>query len=148
MPQFLNELFLYNHHSNQKLFEVLNGNQNIISDKAIKLFNHIINSHQIWNKRIIAEQTLPAVWEVRPFGELGKIDSDNYRQSLKILEEKEITETIHYANSKGEKFSNTVGDILFHVINHSTYHRAQINMELRSSGIEPVVTDYIVYKRQ
>ncbi|QLH28398.1 MAG: hypothetical protein HWD63_02710 [Candidatus Parvibacillus calidus] len=37
-------------------------------------------------------------------------------------------------------------DIIFHIINHSTYHRGQIAMEFRQSGLEPLNTDYIFYK--
>ena len=51
-------------------------------------------------------------------------------------------------NSKGETFSNKIKDILFHIINHSTYHRAQIATDLKQNGIEPINTDYIFYKRK
>ncbi|WP_185211767.1 DinB family protein [Sphingobacterium mizutaii] len=35
---------------------------------------------------------------------------------------------------------------MFHIINHSNYHRAQIATELRKQEIEPIQTDYIKYK--
>ena len=59
-----------------------------------------------------------------------------------------ITKKIIYKNSKGIEFSNTVQDVIFHVINHSTYHRAQIASDLKANGIEPINTDYIFYKRK
>jgi uncharacterized damage-inducible protein DinB len=49
---------------------------------------------------------------------------------------------------KGEKFANTIKDIVVHVINHSTYHRAQIAQLVKQSGGEPAKTDYIVYQRE
>jgi uncharacterized damage-inducible protein DinB len=44
-------------------------------------------------------------------------------------------------------FSNTIKDILFHMINHSTHHRAQIAMDMRNNKLEPLPLDYIFYKR-
>jgi len=34
------------------------------------------------------------------------------------------------------------------MINHSTYHRAQIALLVKSSNGEPAKTDYIFYQRQ
>lgn len=45
------------------------------------------------------------------------------------------------------EFTNTIGDILFHIVNHSTYHRGQIASDFRESDIEPLNTDYIMFKR-
>ena len=71
----------------------------------------------------------------------------NYEHSLHILDKFDLTATMSYTNSKGQTFSNSIRDILFHVINHSTYHRAQIATEFKQNGLEPLVTDYIFYKR-
>lgn len=46
-----------------------------------------------------------------------------------------------------EQSSPKIKDIMFHIVNHSTYHRAQIATELKDHGIEPLKTDYILYKR-
>lgn len=54
---------------------------------------------------------------------------------------------IGYKTSKGDAFQNTVKDILFHIINHSTYHRGQIAANCKEYGIEPLMSDYIFYKR-
>jgi len=75
------------------------------------------------------------------------MDATNYDRTLKILEKIEPEKMIVYSNSKGETFTNLVKDIIFHIINHSTYHRGQIAMEFRQSGLEPLNTDYIFYKR-
>jgi uncharacterized damage-inducible protein DinB len=36
---------------------------------------------------------------------------------------------------------------MIHLVNHSTYHRAQIAILLRQQGFEPVNTDFITYDR-
>ena len=50
---------------------------------------------------------------------------------------------IEYVNSKGERWSSAVGDVLNHVLLHSSYHRGQVASELRAAGSEPAYTDFI-----
>ncbi|BDQ03602.1 DinB family protein [Ignavibacterium sp.] len=148
MKQFFIELFDYNHQCNLKLCEAFVENQDKVSEKAIKIFNHLLNAHQIWNSRILQKEISTSVWEIRPLYDLEEIEINNHNQSLEILNSKTLDEKIHYSNTKGQKFSNNILDILFHIINHSTYHRGQIASDFRQNGLEPIVTDFIVYKRQ
>ncbi|MFW5759598.1 MAG: DinB family protein [Cyclobacteriaceae bacterium] len=76
------------------------------------------------------------------------IDRVNWQNTLKILEQRPLQEKINYQNLKGEKFESSIREILFHIGNHFTHHRAQIMMYLRQNGIEPLITDYIFYKRK
>lgn len=39
----------------------------------------------------------------------------------------------------------TLGETLFQVTSHSTYHRAQVNTRLRALGVEPPLVDYIAW---
>ena len=67
---------------------------------------------------------------------------------LESYVDKDLDKRIEYANTKGEKYVNTLRDIIIHVINHSTYHRAQIAQRVKALGGKPAVTDYIVYQRE
>ena len=147
MKPFFKELFEYSHHFNQKLGDVFNDNPDKIAEKMIKLYNHILNAHQIWNNRIEPKQTVFGVWEIYPIQDCKNIDKMNYEHSLLIVDKFDLNESINYTNTKGQTFSNTIRDMLFHAINHSTYHRAQIATEFRQNGLEPLNTDYIFYKR-
>jgi len=147
MKTFFKELFEYGHHFNQKLVDVIIDNPERTSEKAEKLINHILNAHQIWNNRIEPNQAIFGVWELHAVADLKTIDQTNYEQTLQILDKFELTETINYSNSKEQTFSNCIRDILFHVVNHSTYHRGQIATEFKHHGLKPLVTDYIFYKR-
>ena len=146
MTGFFPDLFEYSNYSNEKLIIHLNANSDKISEKSLQLMNHIINAHQIWNSRIIGVTPFK-VWEIRPLNELTEIESLNYKTTLKILDEMDTSKIVAYTNSNGVSFQNTVGDILFHIINHSTYHRAQIATECRNGGFTPLVTDYIFFRR-
>jgi uncharacterized damage-inducible protein DinB len=147
MTDFFKELFAYSHHCNQQLAAVFLRQPERIAPKTHSLFAHLLNAHQIWNNRILPLQPLFGVWDAQPVEQMSPIDAENYRHTLRILQEIDLTQTVEYTTSKGQPFSNSVRDILFHVVNHSTYHRGQIAAELRNSGLEPVTTDYIFYKR-
>ena len=63
--------------------------------------------------------------------------------------EEELQQEIRYTNLAGDSFSNTVADILLHVVNHGTYHRGQIIAQLRQLGHENLfATDYIAFTRE
>ena len=147
MVQFFKELFEYNHHFNQQLAAIFNEHPLLTSEKSVKLFNHILNAHQVWNSRIRENPNIFGVWDTHPVEDLKEIDQTNLVNSIHILDESDLGHSIQYINSRGDAYTNSVRDILFHVINHSTYHRGQIAMEFKQQGIEPLVTDYVFYKR-
>lgn len=146
MINYFKELFEYNHHFNQQLAEALKNHS--VSDKTIKLFSHILNSNHVWNHRLEGKKPVYGVWEIQQTDRFADIDRDNYETSLHILNTLDLTKEIRYTNTQGEGYSNKVRDVLFHIINHSTYHRAQIATEFKQHGFDPMVTDYVVYKRQ
>jgi uncharacterized damage-inducible protein DinB len=147
MKSFFNELFEYSHYFNQKLGDAFIDNADRVSEKAIKLYSHILNAHQIWNNRINPKQALFGVWEIHPIQNCKHIDRENFENSLVLLDKFNLNETINYRNTKGEVFTNDAKTIIFHMINHSTYHRGQIASEFKQNGLDPLVTDYIFYKR-
>jgi uncharacterized damage-inducible protein DinB len=146
MKSFFKDIFEYHHHFNQELVQIFIKNRNRISDRTIPLFSHVLNAHQIWNARILETKEL-GVHEPHSLEDCKLLDEENFKVTLKILEDFEPEKIIHYENSKGEKFRNTVGEILFHISNHSTHHKGQLISDLRQQEIDPPVTDYIYYKR-
>ena len=147
MSPFFKALFEYSHHYNQQLAEVFTAQPTLTTERAVKLFNHILNAHQVWNSRIMVDRHSVGPWDLRPVSELKEIDRMNYVNSIRILDQSDINCVINYTNSKGDTYTNSVKDILFHIVNHSTYHRGQIATEFKQNGIEPLITDYIFYKR-
>lgn len=147
MKAFFKEMFEYSHKFNQEYIALMLREKNQTTQKAQKLMSHIVNAQQIWNNRI--EKTIePAkVWQVHPIEQLAEIDTSNFQASVTLVNKSDFDKEITYVNSQGMSFTNKIRDILFHVINHSTYHRAQIASELKAKGVEPPVSDYIFYKR-
>ena len=147
MNNFFSELFRYNHHCNQQLATYMTENVSQISLNAIKLFSHILNAHHIWNTRIMGKPNRFGVWQVHDPKDFRQLDTENHFDSRLIYTEDTSDKTIQYKNTAGTVFSNTRNDMLFHIVNHSTYHRGQLATDFRQSGLVPLATDYIFYKR-
>ncbi|MES2484705.1 MAG: DinB family protein [Bacteroidota bacterium] len=146
MKDFFKEMLQYTMHFNQAIIEQLTAND-IHPEKAVLLLNHTLNAHEVWNARIKGEECKTAIWGIRPIEDLSKINTENYKESLQIIDFYDFDTIIEYTNSSNKSFKNTVKDILFHVINHSTYHRGQTATDVKQYGITPLLTDYIFFKR-
>ena len=146
MKEKLVDLFEYTYHFNKEMIQVIAENLKEIDEKTIGLINHTLNAQQIWNSRILGGISFE-VWQINPFENLHDINQHNFNRSIEIVEKYDVDQRVQYENSKGAKFENTVFEMLFQAINHSNYHRGQINSLLKKNGIEPVLTDYIFYKR-
>jgi uncharacterized damage-inducible protein DinB len=148
MYSFFRQLFDYTYFSNEQSITSLVQLADRLPAKCAQLQSHIFNAHQIWNNRIRPGKKLFAVWQEHPVEEWKGINEENYLMTLDILANTDPDAVVRYKNSRGDEFSKLVKDMLFQVINHSTYHRGQIAMLLRQHGFVPFASDYILYERQ
>ena len=147
MQNFFLDTFEYNYRCNQKIIALIEANPNAYSEKAQILIGHTINAHSIWNHRIQGASSPCGVWEIFKISQLSEHDSQNYHDSLRIIESYNSNTEVDYTNSEGKVFSKKIETILFHIINHSTYHRGQLITELKLRGVPPISLDYIFFKR-
>lgn len=147
MKPFFIELFNYSHYFNRKLIEIFLNNEERMTEKTNALFSHVLNAHHIWNHRITSENILIKPWDTQPSSAYEKLEDENFNKSILTIENYDLESMVYYQTMDGELFTNMIRDILFQIINHSTYHRAQIATEFRTAGVEPLLTDYIFYKR-
>jgi uncharacterized damage-inducible protein DinB len=137
-------LFEYNLSVNDGLIGIASGH----ADEALtRQLSHIINAHGIWNARILGTTPPFTVWQVLDTADLPSHNAANHELTTQILAYAPLSELISYTNSRGESYRNLARDILFHILNHSTHHRALVSARLRALGIVPPSTDYIFYKR-
>ena len=119
-----------------------------------KTIFHIWDAEVIWLTRMKGG-TL-ADWPSKSFtgGKAAMLRgfTDSSTELLQFVKEKgELfqQENLVYKNMKGDAYENTVEEILFHLVNHGTYHRGQIITLLRESGVTQVVgTDLINWFRE
>lgn len=148
METYFSGLFEYNRQNNRLLMERVATLPAGQEDPALRLICHILNAQEIWNQRILGQSPRCTVWQLHSFEEQQALNEENYQDALQILQHKPLQYPVSYTNTRGENFENSVGDILFHVMNHSTHHRAQLVTLLKQAGIDIPPTDYIFYKRQ
>lgn len=149
MKEYFKEMLEYSHYHNQELIQKFTDGDlhYVIPETSKKIISHILNAQTIWNNRIIEGEVVD-IWKVWESDKLQGIEEKNITNTLEILNDKDLDTEIEYSNSKGENFKDSIKDILFHVVNHSTYHRGQIATEFRREGIDPIVSDFIHYKRK
>jgi uncharacterized damage-inducible protein DinB len=148
MKTHFQDLYEYSLQSNLTTIGLLENYGSEVPEKIIKNFSHILNAQHLWNHRIEGSKSSFKVWDIHPISQLREINESLFQQSFRILEKEDFERQVKYVNSQGESFTNIVKEILFHVVNHSTYHRGQVMLQLRESVQDAISTDYIFYKRK
>ena len=146
MKAYFTNLYEYNLWANQALLKTIAANP--VSDKIKALYSHNVGAHHIWNARMMNHPFRLKIFDILDLTELKKEDELNFKHSLNLVVNQDFNQLLTYQNIKGQTFQNTIQDIHIHLINHSTYHRGQINQLLRTEGFEPVPVDYILYARE
>jgi uncharacterized damage-inducible protein DinB len=145
----LKQLSLYNNWANDILLKTFEAHGDQMPASCLRLLSHIFNAQSTWLNRINGEKQVVGIWDLQDLEACKKLYSDTSQGIMAAIERHadDLDMKIGYANSQGQVFQNTLFDILFQVFNHATYHRAQIAMEMRINGLQPVNTDYIIFVR-
>lgn len=119
-------------------------------EAALREFAHVIGSQETWLSRIQERPAGTPVWpdgDVESVARLAAETHDAYRGWLDGLTDEGLAREVAYTNSAGQSFTNSVGEILWHVVLHAQYHRGKVNLLLRQSRHEPAPSDFIAYVR-
>lgn len=118
--------------------------------RAVREMAHVLGTEETWLARIEGRAADVAVWPdvgVEDLTSLLERAHASCHDYLERLREGELAREIRYTNSAGQRFTNSVADILLHVALHGQYHRGKANLLLRDSGLKPAPTDYIAWVR-
>lgn len=144
------DLLKYDKWANKILSGFLMDNS-ITGGKEPELFSHIFNAEIIWFKRVQGDKEFPYHMEIHTPEECDMLlntINKNWTDLISSSNEELLTGIIEYRNIKGETMKSALWEILTHMINHSSYHRAQIALLIRQKGMKPPATDFIGYSRQ
>lgn len=114
---------------------------------------HMWGAQDIWLRRLQGESLSSSPTAAFANNKMAMLNglvqsSADIEKFIKTKDDAFLASMYSYKNLKGEPFTDPVEDTLFHVVNHSSYHRGQIITMLRESGITNVVsTDLIHYLR-
>lgn len=149
MRTYFINLFNYDLYANNLILETIGKANN--PEKPVQLMAHLLAAQQIWYHRCAG---LPAIgialwpdWKGDVFKQLINDNHQLWIDFLNKIDDTAFEKQIDYQNSKGDTFSNKLSDILAHLINHSTHHRAQAGQYLKLAGIDLPNTDYIAFLR-
>jgi uncharacterized damage-inducible protein DinB len=141
------QLLEYTFWANDLFVERLKEQQNL-SLEIINQMSHIFSAHRTWLERINGRGTLPSLWKTIEQNNWEGINIELYNESCDVVKSTALDHHIRYKNSEGVLFEQPLEDILYHLINHSTHHRAQVAYLMRQHQILPPKSDYIYYLRQ
>lgn len=119
-----------------------------------KTLFHIWDAELVWLTRL--KGGVVSEWPSKKFsGNKAEMLHGFIKNSTDLhnfISEKEpgfLKQNIAYKSMKGDAYESTVEEILFHVVNHSTYHRGQITTLLHGAGAHQMVsTDLITWFRE
>lgn len=118
-----------------------------------KTLLHMWDAEVVWLKRFTGVSLTE--WPSKDFkGNTSDLLNGVVKSSLDIQSivssrgEAFVNSTVRYQNLKGIEFEEPVDYLLYHIVNHGTYHRGQITTMLRELGVTDLAsTDIIFYWR-
>lgn len=146
MKEFFLDKFDYEFQALRIWIEFIEDQEDEIDDFVKNSISHIINTHHIWNSRLFGKNAESGLWDKLPIRYLQQLNQQNFRETIDYLEKIELGDQIHYHSSEGVKMDREDIDILFHILNHSVYHRAQITMKLKESGLKYPSFNFIAFR--
>lgn len=148
MKKYFLKLYHYNAWANERVLSCL-MRQSVIDEKVLTIFGHVLAAQFLWLHRI---KDLPPpnvkLWGDYSLEALEKMAVEANQRWLEFVETSDSFDSeMTYKNYVGELYTNNVETIMMHLVNHCSYHRAQVALLLRQKGFEPINTDLITYDR-
>lgn len=136
-------LFAYDDWANREVIANLRTIDASAAAPGMRLLSHIIGAQWIWLSRLRSKESRMAVWPELTLN-AAENELDDLRRGWRDIWNRAIQgRSIEYRNTKGERHTSRVDDILMHVVMHGAYHRGQIATLMRQGGNTPAYTDFI-----
>lgn len=152
----------YNRWMNEKLYAVCTQLSDEVRKRDRKAFFHSIHgtlNHLLLGDRGWLDRFNGEPWAFRSLDQELYADFDELRRE-RVKTDREIEEFVtaitpqrlnapfSYQNYAGKKFTHPLGPALVHLFNHQTHHRGQLTTLLSQLGVDPGVTDAVVFYRE
>ena len=118
--------------------------------ELLRLYAHVLGAEAVWLARIAGRSGDVLVWPTLSLEECRQLAATNHAEFVTMqgaLDDGDGERVVSYANTRGERFDNTVNEILHHVCLHGMYHRGQVMLGIRQEEGTPISTDFIVFAR-
>lgn len=122
---------------------------NPLNERALLLFSHINSANTIWLNRLKEETISTTLFQNRNLFECERLlnaNNINWTTYLEQITEKELEEILEFDFPiDGSKRSLSKKDAIFHITNHSSYHRGQIISLLKNSVENLPMLGYVFF---
>ena len=148
MKKYFLKLYQYNEWANNRVIKCL-ADQQVDDEKVLSIFGHVLAAQLLWLYRIknLAPPNVK-LWGEYNLDTLQKMVNGANQQWTEFVESNEsFDREMTYTNYVGDLYTNNVETIMMHLVNHCSYHRAQVALLLRQKGFEPINTDLITFDR-
>ncbi len=150
MNDHLRRLFAYTAWADALLFDAL-AHVFEPPEQCLVFARHITATQEEWLARVSPAQPHPdsvwPAWSLREVRDRSDRVHAAWGAFLASEDAADLTRSCAYNDLKGNPYETALGDIVTHVVNHSTHHRGQIATHLRGAGYEVPWTDFIVFVR-
>ena len=114
---------------------------------------HLTLTHMLWAewlwlerwqghspKELFAPEDFPSVSDIANRWRQIHAGQRTFVQSLTPTD---LQRVIRYTNRAGQEWEYTLARMIYHLVNHSTYHRGQVTNMLRMLNATPAKTDFL-----
>ena len=151
MRNYLLKLFAHEHWGNAQLIDKLKTLP-VVPPRTLQLLGHILTAHEFWTRRVTGQElTQFDFWPERSLAECARLNDEyaqNWSEYIRSLPELLQEQIVSFKALDGTPRAFRAVDCLTQLHSHSVHHRAQIMLDMKTAGLEPVTTDYLVYCRK
>ncbi len=154
----MRQLYEFNRWANGRVLEAVSalsaedfGRDLRSSHRSVKeTLVHILSGEWIWLMRWQGVSP-KAMWAPAEFATLAALRSRwteferEQTQFVSSVTDESLRQEIGYENTRGQRFTYPLWQMMQHIVNHSTYHRGQVVTMLRQLGAVPPATDFLVF---
>jgi len=154
----VHEVYRYNRWANARVFDAVSG---LSEDQFVKDLGsshpsvcdtlvHIVWAEWLWLQRwkgTSSQIVFQATDFQRPDALRTKwleVEAEQ-RAFVESLTTERLLSIVQYINLQGQTWQYPLWRQMFHLVNHSSYHRGQLTTMLRQLEARPVTTDFLVY---
>jgi uncharacterized damage-inducible protein DinB len=115
-----------------------------------KVLTHELAAQSVWLDRF---EGVPPVWLMDDprFGALSAVEQhwatvhERGRKYFAALTSDRLAANLTYTNLRGDRFTLPLWELMFHMCQHSYYHRSQLNSMIKQAGGTPKSVDYSIW---
>lgn len=143
--ELFHKWFNYNVSANLAWAKNMSIHEDDLTHYCLSTMSHIINVEHLWLNRILGLPVESDDWDILPLAYFERFLKENDELIKRIQLQFSTDQLIRYTDSENTIQEKMLSDLLFNILNHSNYHRAQLAKEFRMLDLPVIPTNYIEF---